>query len=42
MKICLISQNVTPGLLIFRRDFIRFLVAIGHEVYAFALDYTPE
>ena len=42
MKICLISQNVTPGLLIFRKDFIRFLVNKGHEVYAFAIDYTPE
>jgi len=42
MKICLISQNVTPGLLIFRKHFIRFLVNKGHEVYAFAIDYTPE
>jgi len=42
MKICLISQNVSPGILIFRKDLIRYLVAHGHEVYAFALDYTPK
>jgi glycosyltransferase involved in cell wall biosynthesis len=42
MKICLISQNVTPGLLIFRKDFIRYLVLQGYDVYAFALDYTTE
>lgn len=42
MKIVLISQNASPGLLIFRKSFIRFLVSAGHEVYAFALDYTQE
>lgn len=42
MKICLISQNVSPGFLIFRKDFIRYLVLQGHEVFAFALDYTPK
>jgi hypothetical protein len=41
MKIRLISQNVSHGFLIFRKDFIRYLVAQGHEVFAFALDYTP-
>lgn len=40
MKIVLISQNASPGLLIFRSDFIKYLVDQGHEVYAFALDYT--
>lgn len=42
MRIFLISQNVSPGFLIFRKDFIRYLVSQGHEVYAFALDYTSE
>lgn len=42
MKITLISQNVSPGLLIFRPDFINYLVSEGHTVYAFALDYTSE
>ena len=42
MKICFISQNVSPGILIFRKDLIRYLIKQGHEVYAFALDYTPE
>lgn len=42
MKICLISQTVSPGFLIFRKDFIRYLVLQGYEVYAFALDYTAE
>lgn len=40
MKICLISQNVSPGLVIFRKDFIEYLVAQGHEVYAFAIDFN--
>ncbi|RBM71558.1 glycosyltransferase family 4 protein [Vibrio paracholerae] len=42
MNIALISQNHSPGLLIFRRDFIQYLVNQGHTVYAFALDYSPE
>ena len=41
-KIALISQNVSPGFLIFRSDFIRYLIEQGYEVYAFALDYTDE
>jgi glycosyltransferase involved in cell wall biosynthesis len=40
LKICLISQNASPGFLIFRADFIRYLVAQGHRVYCFAIDYT--
>lgn len=42
MKICLISQNVSPGILIFRKDFIEYLVSQGHEVHAFALDYSSQ
>lgn len=42
MKIILISQNASPGLLIFRSDFINYLVSQGHIVYAFAIDYTAE
>ncbi|QYO69944.1 glycosyltransferase family 4 protein [Vibrio cholerae] len=42
MKIVLVSQNHSPGLLIFRRDFIQYVVNQGHTVYAFALDYSPE
>jgi len=42
MKIVLISQNVSPGFLIFRKDFIRYLAERGHAVYAFAVDYTAE
>lgn len=42
MKIALISQNVSPGILIFRKDFIIHLLSIGYVVYAFALDYTEE
>ncbi|MGB5144049.1 MAG: glycosyltransferase family 4 protein [Shewanella indica] len=42
MNIALISQNHSPGLLIFRRDFIQYLVSQGNTVYAFALDYSPE
>lgn len=42
MNIALISQNHSPGLLIFRRNFIQYLVNQGHTVYAFALDYSPE
>ena len=40
MNICLISQNASPGLTIFRKDFIRYLIDQGHQVYAFAIDYT--
>ncbi|QGZ30560.1 glycosyltransferase [Stutzerimonas stutzeri] len=42
MKLALISQNCSPGLLIFRKDFIRYMVASGYEVYCFAIDYTAE
>ncbi|MCQ4251917.1 glycosyltransferase family 4 protein [Pseudomonas stutzeri] len=42
MKLALISQNCSPGLLIFRKDFIRYMVACGYEVYCFAIDYTAE
>ena len=41
-RVCIISQNASPGHLIFRKEFIRHLVVQGHEVYAFALDYTAE
>ncbi|WP_417685374.1 glycosyltransferase family 4 protein [Pseudidiomarina gelatinasegens] len=41
-KIVLISQNASPGFTIFRKSFIKFLVQQGHEVFAFAIDYTPE
>ena len=40
MKVVLISQNAYPGLLNFRKDFIEYLVEKGHEVYAFAIDYS--
>lgn len=42
LKIILISQNVSPGILIFRADLVKSLVDKGHVVYAFALDYTAE
>lgn len=42
MKIVLISQNASPGILIFRKDFISYLVGNGHDVYCFAIDYTEE
>ena len=42
MNICLISQNASPGFTIFRKDFIRYLVNQGHQVYAFAIDYTED
>ncbi|HEB04753.1 MAG TPA: glycosyltransferase family 1 protein, partial [Halomonas sp.] len=42
MKVVLISQNSSPGILIFRRDLVRFLVSLGHEVYCFALDFSVE
>lgn len=42
MKILFISQNVSPGILIFRADLIKYLISLGHTVYAFAIDYTEE
>jgi glycosyltransferase involved in cell wall biosynthesis len=42
MNICLISQNASPGFTIFRKDFIRYLVSQGYQVYAFAIDYTVD
>ncbi|WP_313489261.1 glycosyltransferase family 4 protein [Stutzerimonas nitrititolerans] len=42
MKIALISQNASPGILIFRKSLIEYMVGRGCEVYALALDYTPE
>jgi glycosyltransferase involved in cell wall biosynthesis len=42
MNICLVSQNASPGFTIFRKDFIRYLVNQGHQVYAFAIDYTED
>ncbi|MEL0638719.1 glycosyltransferase family 4 protein [Marinomonas sp. TI.3.20] len=40
MKILLISQNATPGLLIFRKELIQYLAVSGFSVYVCALDYT--
>ncbi|WP_254877706.1 glycosyltransferase [Salinivibrio sp. EAGSL] len=40
MNIALVSQNASPGHLIFRKDLIKKLVDEGHVVYAFAVDYT--
>lgn len=42
MNICIVSQNVSPGILIFRRDLISQLVTLGHNVYAFAIDYSED
>lgn len=42
MKIVLISQNASPGLLIFRKELIRYLVLEGHDVYALAIDYNKK
>ena len=42
MKICLISQNASPGFTIFRKDFIKYLVNQGYQIYAFAIDYTTD
>lgn len=42
MNFILISQNVSPGLLIFRKDLIKYLVGKGYTVFAFAIDYTQE
>src|SRR5690554_6882242 len=38
MKIGLISQNASPGLVVFRKNLIQTLAAKGHEVYCFAID----
>src|SRR5690554_5784805 len=40
MKISLVSQNASPGLVIFRKDLIKCLSDQGHEVYCFAIDFT--
>lgn len=40
MKVTLISQNVSPGLVIFRKELIQTLSAQGHKVYCFAIDFT--
>jgi glycosyltransferase involved in cell wall biosynthesis len=42
LRVVLISQQVSPGLVIFRKTFIEHLVSLGHQVYAFAVDYTPD
>ena len=42
MNIGLISQNAVPGLTIFRKDLIKYLVKQGHKVFAFAIDYNIE
>lgn len=42
MKVILVSQNASPGLHIFRKDLIKYMVSCGHEVYCFAIDYTDE
>ena len=42
MNIGLISQNAVPGLTIFRKDLIKYLVKQGHKVFAFAIDYNTE
>lgn len=42
MRLALVSQNCSPGLLVFRKDLIRYLVDRGHEVYCLAVDYGPE
>lgn len=40
MKIALISQNASPGLVIFRKELIQSASAQGHKVYCFAIDFT--
>lgn len=42
MNICLVSQNVSPGLSIFRKDLIENLVSKGHKVFALAIDYDED
>lgn len=41
-KIVIVSQNVSPGIIIFRADLIKYLVSQGHTIYAFAIDYSTE
>ena len=41
MRIAIIG-TVASSILGFRREFIECLIARGHEVYAFAADYSPE
>lgn len=41
MKVAVIG-TVASSILGFRRDFINSLIAQGHQVYAFAVDYTDE
>ncbi len=41
MKIALIG-TVSEKIILFRRDFIKLLISEGHQVYAFATDFTPE
>lgn len=40
MKTTLISQNASPGLVIFRKELIQTLASQGHKVYCFAIDFT--
>jgi glycosyltransferase involved in cell wall biosynthesis len=42
MNICLILKNAYPDVTIFRKDLIKHLVKNGHQVYAFACDYTED
>ncbi len=42
MKIVFVSQNVSPGILIFRRELIKWFVENGDLVYCFAIDYCDE
>ncbi|RUO27874.1 glycosyltransferase family 1 protein [Aliidiomarina sanyensis] len=37
-----ISQNVSPGIVIFRKDFIEYLIRQEYEVYVFAIDFSLE
>lgn len=39
MKIALITQNASPGLLIFRKDLIETLASEQHTIYGLAADY---
>ena len=41
-KIALISQYASPGFTIFRKKLINKLVAEGHDVYCFAVDYNAD
>lgn len=42
MKVALVSQNVNPGLLVFRLQLIKFLVSMGHDVFCFATDFDEK